>query len=66
MNPEQIARRDAQLEAHRQREAEAFAVTMREANHAVRKGRMRAGAGGGLIGFLVALAAWPIMHNKGN
>lgn len=48
----------------RQREREAFAVTIREARHAIKRRRMGAAGQGGLIGLLAAFAVWPNLHMK--
>lgn len=64
MNEEQQQRRDATLEAFRQRERQAMAATLASARQAVQRGRMGAGSKGGLIGLAVAVLSWPLAHMK--
>lgn len=64
MNAEQEQRRDATLEAFRQRERAAMAATLAEARQAVRVVRVGAGGRGGLLGVAVALLTWPFAHMK--
>ena len=64
MNPDQIRRRDAALEARRQRDRLAMAATLAQARKAVTLGRSRAGLKGGLLGFAFAVLSWPFAHMK--
>ena len=64
MNPDQIRRRDAALEAFRERERQAMAATLASARQAGQRGRMGAGSRGGLLGFAVAVLSWPFAHMK--